>query len=96
MTGDDLDGCTKGPKLVSCCFLLQHYSNKPLLEVFFLTSGFSSSGSCMGSIPGCDEDPVKVVAWLGGLDWLDGGFKLADMFPVFTFFFSGGPLLSYF
>lgn len=44
--------------------MLLRYSDKSFLEAFSVTSGFFGSGSLMGSIPDCEEDPVKVVEWL--------------------------------
>lgn len=59
------DGHTEGSKLVSrYYFMLLRYSRKSFLEAFSVTSGFFGSGSLMGSIPDCEEDPVKVVEWL--------------------------------
>lgn len=40
---------------------------------FLATTSFTYGGSQIGSIPGCDEDPVKVAAWLviAWINWME-------------------------
>lgn len=56
-------GRTEALKLTNCCYYLQLCcSSEPLLEDFSAMAGFYNGGSRMGYVPGCEEDPMNVVA----------------------------------
>lgn len=55
---------TEAPKLVAWfSFLLLGCFGKPFLEAFPAMMSFFGCSSLMGYVPGCEDDPVKVVVW---------------------------------
>lgn len=74
MTGGGLGWPDGGFKLDDM-FLISDplFSGGRFLGGFLATTSFTYGGSQIGSIPGCDEDPVKVAAWLviAWINWME-------------------------
>lgn len=51
-------------KLTTCCFVRLCCSGELLLKDFSAMASFYGGRFRMGNVPGCEEDPVNVVALL--------------------------------
>lgn len=61
-------GRTEVRKMTACRFCIARVGSFSLL--FLATAGFFGGGSRMSSVPGYEEDPVRVVTW-SVMTWID-------------------------